>query len=334
MRISYQGTTRRQGLCAIALAVATLAGANMALAAPDSWPNRPIKMLIGFSAGGAVDNVGRQLAQGLGARLGQSVVVENKPGATGTLAGDAAAKSLPDGYTVLLGTQSTMLVAPAVYPKMPFRPMEDLAPISLVASVPLVLVVHPSVPVQNVKELIALARAQKGELAYASSGQGGPQHVASELLNQMAGVKMVHIPYKGESNALADVLGAQVTVMFGNLPTLLPSIRSGKLRAIAVSSLQRSDVAPDIPTVAESGLPGFEALTWFGLFAPVATPKPVIERLHREIVTSLADKEFQSKLRGQGLTLVGNDPAQFRSYMQTETVKWAKLVESAKIKPD
>ena len=334
MHASNKGLNRRHGLRAMAWAAAMLATAKPAWSTTDTWPGRPIKMLIGFSAGGAVDNVGRQLAQGLGARLGQSVIVENKPGATGILAGDATAKSLPDGYTVLLGTQSTMLVAPAVYPKMPFRPMDDLAPISLVASVPLVLVVHPSVPVHNVKDLIALARALKGELAYASSGQGGPQHVASELLNQMAGVKMVHIPYKGESNALADILGGQVTVMFGNLPTLLPSIRAGKLRAIAVSSLQRSDVAPDIPTVAESGLPGFEALTWFGLFAPAATPRPVIDRLHREVVSSLADKEFSAKLRSQGLTLVGNDPAKFRSYMQTETVKWAKLVESAKIKPD
>lgn len=334
MHASNKGLTRRHGLRAMAWAAATLAIGKQAWATTDTWPGRPLKMLIGFSAGGAVDNVGRQLAQGLGARLGQSVIVENKPGATGILAGDATAKSLADGYTLLLGTQSTMLVAPAVYPKMPFRPMDDLAPISLVASVPLVLVVHPSVSVHNVKDLIALARAQKGELAYASSGQGGPQHVASELLNQMAGVKMVHIPYKGESNALADILGGQVTVMFGNLPTLLPSIRAGKLRAIAVSSLQRSDVAPDIPTVAESGLPGFEALTWFGLFAPAATPRPVIDRLHREVVSSLADKEFSAKLRSQGLTLVGNDPAKFRSYMQTETVKWAKLVESAKIKPD
>lgn len=334
MQIPHPGMTRRQGLGALGAALAAAATGNAAWASTEAWPNRSIKLLIGFSAGGAVDNVGRQLAQGLGPRLGQTMIVENKPGATGILAGDATAKALPDGYTVLLGTQSTMLVAPAVYPKMPFRPMEDLAPISLIASVPLVLVVHPSVAVHNVKELIALARAQKGELAYASSGQGGPQHVASELLNQMAGVKMVHIPYKGESNALADVLGGQVPVMFGNLPTLLPSIRAGKLRAIAVSSLQRSEVAPDIPTVAESGLAGFEALTWFGLFTPAATPKPIIERLHREVVASLADKEFQAKLQAQGLTLVGNDPAQFRSYMQKETVKWARLVESAKIKPD
>jgi len=335
---SQKTITRRQGLCAAAAMTATVLWTGQpavaAAAASDGWPNRPIKLLVGFSAGGAVDNVGRQVAQALGPRLGQSMIVENKSGATGTLAADIAAKSAPDGYTLLLGSQSTMLVAPALYPKLPFRPMEDLAPISLIASVPLVLVVHPSVAVRNVKDLIALARAKKGELAYGSSGQGGSQHVAAELMAQMARVEMVHVPYKGEANALADLMGAQVTVMFGNLPTLLPAIRSGKVRAIAVSSPQRSEVAPDIPTIAESGLPGFEALTWFGLFAPAATPKPIIERLHREVVVSLADADFQLKMRGQGLTLVGNDPAQFRKYMQTETVKWAKLVESAKIKPE
>lgn len=333
MMTLFKNINRRDGLRAIAFAVATLT-TSATWASPEKWPARPMRMLIGFSAGGAVDNVGRQLAQGLGDRLGQSMIIENKPGATGILAADAVAKSAPDGYSLLLGTQSTMLVAPAVYPKMPFKPLEDLAPISLIASVPLVLVVHPSLPVHSVKELIALAREKNGALAYASAGQGGPQHVATELLNQMADIKMVHIPYKGEANAMADVMGAQVTVMFGNLPTLLPSIRSGKLRAIAVSSLERSDIAPEIPTVAEADLPGFEALTWFGLFAPTKTPAPVLERLYAEVVATLEDKKFQEKLSSQGLTLVGNTPDQFRKYMQTETVKWKALVESAKIKPD
>ncbi|MCZ2496478.1 tripartite tricarboxylate transporter substrate binding protein [Xylophilus sp. Kf1] len=291
-------------------------------------------MLVGFSAGGAVDNVARQLGQALGLRLGQPVIVENKAGATGTVAADVVAKAPADGYTTLLGTQSTMLVAPAMYPKLPFKPLEDLAPVSLVASVPLVLVVHPSVPVRTVKEFIDLARERKGEWVYASSGQGGPQHVAMELLAQTAGVQLVHAPYKGEANALADLMGSQITVMFGNLPTMLPAIKAGKVRAIAVSSLQRSDAAPDIPTVAESGLGGFEALTWFGVFAPRATPQPVIERLHKDIVDSLADKAVQAQMRAQGLTLVGNTPAQFRAYLQTETVKWAKLVESAKVRPE
>ena len=325
--------TRREGLLAALAGAATLASGLPAWAA-ETWPSRPVKLEVGFTAGGAVDNVARQMGLALGGRLGQSFVIENRAGATGTLAADYVAKSAPDGYTLLLGTQSTMLVAPAVYPKLPFKPLEDLVPVSMVASVPLVLAVHPSLPVHNVKELIALARAEKGELAYASSGQGGPQHVATELLKQMAGVDMVHVPYKGESLALNDAMGGQVKVMFGNLPTMLPVVRSGKLRAIAVSSLQRAEAAPDIPTVAESGLPGFEALTWFGIFAPQGTPAPVVKRLYSEVHASLGDPATADRLKAQGATLVGSDPEQFRKYMQTESVKWAKLVQSAKIKPE
>jgi tripartite-type tricarboxylate transporter receptor subunit TctC len=302
--------------------------------AAEKWPTKPIRLEVGFTAGGAVDNVARQMGQAMGARLGQSFIIENRAGATGTLAAAYAAKAEPDGYTLLLATQSTMLVAPAVYPNLPFKPLEDLVPVSLIASVPLVLAVHPSLPVHNVKDLIALAKAQKGQLAYASSGQGGPQHVAMELLKQMAGVDLVHIPYKGESLAINDAMGGQVKVLFGNLPTMLPIVRSGKLRAIAVSSLQRAEAAPEIPTVAESGLPGFEALTWFGIFAPKGTPAPIITRVYQEARASLNDPATAERLKAQGLTLVGSDPAHFRQYMQTESVKWAKLVASAKIRPE
>lgn len=325
--------TRRTGLGA-ALAGAFGLFTGLPARAADTWPTRPIKLEVGFTAGGAVDNVARQMGQALGARLGQTFVIENRAGATGTLAADFVAKSAPDGSTLLLGTQSTMLVAPAVYPRLPFKPLEDLVPVSLIASVPLVLAVHPSLPVHNVKELIALAKAEKGQLAYASSGQGGPQHVATELLKQMAGVDMVHVPYKGESLALNDAMGGQVKVLFGNLPTMLPVVRSGKLRAIAVSSLQRAEAAPDIPTVAESGLPGFEALTWFGIFAPRGTPAPVIQRLYGEVRASLDDAAAAERLKAQGLTLVGSDPEHFRQYMQAESVKWARLVQSAKIRPE
>jgi len=331
MKKPYSGTRRS---VVFALAAAGCGWLGVAAAASDAYPSKPVRMLVGFAAGGAVDNVARQLGQGLSQRLGQAVVIENKPGATGTIAAEAAAKSPGDGYTLLLGTQSTMLVAPSVYPKLGFKPLQDFVPISLVASVPLVLVAHPSVPARNIKELIELARSKDGGLMYASSGQGGPQHVASELLAQMAGIKLGHVPYKGEAIALNDVLGNQVPIMFGNLPTLLPHIRSGKVRAIAVSSLQRSEAAPDIPTIAESGLPGFEALTWFGVFAPISTPKPVVDRLLNDINQTLADPAAKGKLQAQGLTVMGNNPDQFRAYMKTETVKWAKLVESAHIKPE
>jgi tripartite-type tricarboxylate transporter receptor subunit TctC len=325
MKATFSNTRRSLML---ALAAAGCAWTCTAAAANDVYPAKPVRLLVGFSAGGAVDNVARQLGQALTTRLGQPFVVENKPGATGTIAAEVTAKSPADGYTLLLGTQSTMVVAPGLYPKLNFKPLEDFIPISLVASVPLALVVHPSLPVKNVKELIALARSKNGGLMYASSGQGGPQHVASELLASMAGVEMVHVPYKGEANALNDLLGNQVPIMFGNLPTLLPHIRSGKVKVLAVSSLQRAEAAPDIPTIAESGLPGFEALTWFGLYAPAGTPRPVVDRLVTAVTQSLA------KLRAQGLTIVGNNPDQFRAYMKTEMVKWGKLIETAHIKAE
>jgi tripartite-type tricarboxylate transporter receptor subunit TctC len=331
MKATFSNTRRSLML---ALAAAGCAWTCTAAAANDVYPAKPVRLLVGFSAGGAVDNVARQLGQALTTRLGQPFVVENKPGATGTIAAEVTAKSPADGYTLLLGTQSTMVVAPGLYPKLNFKPLEDFIPISLVASVPLALVVHPSLPVKNVKELIALARSKNGGLMYASSGQGGPQHVASELLASMAGVEMVHVPYKGEANALNDLLGNQVPIMFGNLPTLLPHIRSGKVKVLAVSSLQRAEAAPDIPTIAESGLPGFEALTWFGLYAPAGTPRPVVDRLVTAVTQSLADPAIKSKLRAQGLTIVGNNPDQFRAYMKTEMVKWGKLIETAHIKAE
>jgi tripartite-type tricarboxylate transporter receptor subunit TctC len=305
-----------------------------ALALADTYPSKPVKVFVGFSAGGAVDNVARLLSQGMAKGLNASFIVENRPGATGVIAAELAAKSPADGYNLLVATQSTMVVAPSIYPKMTVDPVADFTPVSLIASVPMVLVVHPSVPVHNVQELIAYAKRENGKLPYASSGQGGPQHVAAELFASMAKVSMVHVPYKGEANAIADLLGNQVPVMFSNLPPLLPHIRSGKLRALAVSSLQRSSVAPEIPTVAESGLPGFDAITWFGLFAPARTPQPIVDLLNAEVRKSLATAEVRDKLTQQGLTIVGGSSAELRNYMRQEVPKWAKLVRDANIKPE
>jgi tripartite-type tricarboxylate transporter receptor subunit TctC len=331
MKTTFSPTRRS---LVLALAAAGFAWSGAAAAADAAYPSHPVRLMVGFSPGGAVDNVARQLGQSLALKLGQPFVVENKPGATGTIAAEAAARAAPDGYTLLLGTQSTMVVAPGLFPKLNFKPLDDFIPISLVASVPLALVVNSSLPVKNVKELIELARSKNGGLMYASSGQGGPQHVASELLASMAGVKMVHVPYKGEANALNDLLGNQVPVMFGNLPTMLPYIHSGKVKVIAVSSLQRAEAAPDIPTIAESGLPGFEALTWFGLYAPAGTPRPVVDRLYTNVKQTLADPAVRKKLQAEGLTVVGSTPEQFRAYMKTEAVKWGKLIETAHIKAE
>jgi tripartite-type tricarboxylate transporter receptor subunit TctC len=305
-----------------------------AMAQADTYPAKPVKVLVGFSAGGAVDNVARLLVQSMGKNMGGSFFVENRPGATGIIAAEQAAKSPADGYSLLVATQSTMVVAPSMYPKMSFDPVDDFTPISLIASVPLVLVVNPALPVKNVQELIAYAKRENGRLAYATAGQGGPQHVAAELFASMAKVNMVHVPYKGEANAISDLLGNQVPFMFSNLPSLLPHIRSGKLRALAVSSLQRSSAAPEIPTVAESGLPGFEALTWFGLFAPAGTPQPLVAQLNAEVKKSLASPDVRGKLDQQGLTVVGGTSAELKAYMKQEVPKWGKLLRDANIKPE
>lgn len=326
---------RRRTLGALLATAATLACAlPVGAQAQDAYPNRSTTVMVGFSAGGAVDLVARQLGQALGKQFNQPYVIENRAGATGTIAAEAVARAKPDGYTLLLGTQSTMVVAPSMYPNLRFDPIKDFVPASLVASVPLVLVVHPSLPLHTVQDVIEYAKSRNGELTYASSGLGGPQHVSMELFNAMAGVKMVHIPYKGEANAITDLLGNQVPLMFSNLPTLLPHIRSGKLRAIAVSSLQRATSAPEIPTVAESGLPGFEALTWFGLYAPAGTPQDIVSRLEKGVKQALTDPELRARMAEQGATLEGRDSAAFRQYMQAESVKWGALIKKSGIKPE
>lgn len=327
--------TRRRTLRTLMAATMTMAcGLHGAALAQDAYPNRSTTVMVGFSAGGAVDLVARQLGQALSKQFEQPYVIENRAGATGTIAAEAVARAKPDGYTLLLGTQSTMVVAPSMYPNLRFDPIKDFVPVSLVASVPLVLVVHPSLPLHTVQDVIQYAKSKKGELTYASSGLGGPQHVSMELFNAMAGVKMVHIPYKGEANAITDLLGNQVPLMFSNLPTLLPHIRSGKLRAIAVSSLQRAPSAPEIPTVDESGLKGFEALTWFGLYAPAGTPQNVVSRLEQGVKQALTDSELRARMAEQGATLEGRDSAAFRQYMQAESVKWGDLIKKSGIKPE
>ena len=329
MTVKTSGITRRSFLT-----FALCAGLAPGLVLAGTYPDKPVKMLVGFSPGGAVDNVARLLSQSMSKSMGGSFIVENRPGATGIIAAEQTAKAPADGYTLLLATQSTMVVAPSIYPKMSFNPVTDFTPISLVASVPMVLVVGNGIPVKNVQELIAYAKKQKGGLTYASSGQGGPQHVAAELFASMAKLEMVHVPYKGEANAISDLLGNQVPVMFGNLPSMLPHIKSGKLRALAVSSLQRSPAAPDIPTVAESGLPGFETLTWFGLFAPARMPQPIVDRLNAEVKKSLAAPDVHAKLVQQGLTIVGGTSPELTAYMKQEVPKWGQLLKNANIKPE
>jgi len=322
-------STRRHTL---SLAAALLAAACLPAQAAG-FPDKPVKITVGFAAGGGADIVARQLGQQMGAQTGQSFIVDNKPGATGTIAATFVAKSPADGYNLFLGSQSTMLVAPAIYPKLQFDPVRDFTPISMLVSMPMVLVVHPSVPAKNVQELIALAR--KSDLAYASAGAGGPQHTAGELFANLAKVKLTHVPYKGEAPALTDAIGGQVPVMFSNLPAVMPYVQSGKLRALAISSTKRHPSYPDLPTVAEAGkLPGFEVLTWYGIFAPAGTAADAAKKLEAEAIAALKSKELSGKLAGQGFTVVGSTQQEFSAFMKAEVPRWGKLIQDANIRAD
>ncbi|MDB5859858.1 MAG: extra-cytoplasmic solute receptor family protein 30 [Ramlibacter sp.] len=322
--------TRRH---ALGTAAALIAATALPLHAAG-FPDKPVKITVGFAAGGGADIVARQLGVQLGLQTGESFIVDNKPGATGTIAASAVAHAPADGYTLFLGSQSTMLVAPAIYPKLPFDPVKDFTPVSMLVSMPMILVVHPSVPAKNLQELIALARGDKG-LAYASAGAGGPQHVAGELFASLARLKLTHIPYKGEAPALTDVIGGQVPVMFSNLPAVMPYVQSGKLRALAISSAKRHPAYPDLPTVAEAaGLPEFEVLTWYGLFAPAGTPAAVAKKLQDETISALKTRDLSAKLADQGFSVVGSNQQQFSAFMKAEVPRWGKLVKDANIRAD
>ena len=297
-----------------------------AAAAADAYPARPIRFVVAFPPGGGTDIIARSIAQKLSRRLAQQVVVDNRPGAGGNIGTDIVAKSAPDGYTMLMGSAGPLAINASLFASMPFDPVRDLAPVTLAASTPNVLVVHPSLRAATVKELIALARTRPGEINFASSGHGTPAHLAGELFNSMAGVKMVHVPYKGAAPALADLLGGQVQLMFSTMPPALPHVKDGKLRALAVTSLKRSRATPDLPTVDEAALPGFEANTWHGVVLPAGTPAIIITRLNREIVAILHLHEIVERLASQGAEPVGSTPEEFAAYIKSETVKWAKVV--------
>jgi tripartite-type tricarboxylate transporter receptor subunit TctC len=313
-------------------ATAVLAAAALPVQAAG-YPDKPVKIAVGFAAGGGAAIIARQVGTQMGALVGQSFIVDNKPGATGTIAATFVARSPADGYTLFLGSQSTMLVAPAIYPKLQFDPVKDFTPVSMLVSMPMILAVHPSVPAKNMQELIALAK--KGGLSYASAGAGGPQHVAGELFKAGLGLDITHVPYKGEAPALTDAVGGQVPVLFSNLPAVTPYVQSGKLRAIAVTSLKRHPSFPDLPTIAESAkLPDFEVLTWYGLFAPAGTPADVVKKLETEAIAALKSRELAGKVADQGFTIVGSTSQQFTDLMKSQVPRWAKLVKDAHIRAD
>ena len=316
----------------LALATAFAASAASALAQP--YPSQPIKMIVPFTAGGTTDILARTIGQKLGEAWKQPVIVENKPGAGGNIGADTVAKAKPDGYTLLMGTIGTQAINQSLYAKMPYDAAKDFAPITLVAIVPNVLLVHPSVPAKNVAELVALAKSKPGQLNFASSSTGGSPHLSGEMFKQMTGTDIVHVPYKGSAPAITDLLGGQVSMMFDNLPSGLPHVQGGKLRALAVTSAKRSPAAPDIPTIAESGVTGYEVDSWFGILAPAGTPKEIVAKLNAEIVKILQMPDVKERLAAQGAVPVGNTPEQFAEHIARETAKWAKVVKTSGAKVD
>jgi tripartite-type tricarboxylate transporter receptor subunit TctC len=314
----------------VAIAFAVLAPGAQA----QSYPDKPIRLVCPFPPGGAVDIASRAVAHELTQILGQPVTVDNRPGAGGNIGADIAAKSAPDGYTLLMTTSGIMAINPALYSKLPFDTIKDFAPVSMVVLLNNVLVVNPSLPVKSVKDLIALAKAQPGKLTYASSGNGTSIHLSGELFKSMTGVDMLHIPYKGSAPAITDLLGGQVDMMFDNIPSSLPQIKAGKLRALAVTGAKRSRLLPDLPTIAEAGVPGYDSYVWFGIVAPAGTPPAVIARLNAALAKAAATPAFRDRLTEQGYEVLSSTPAQMASNIRSEIAKWGKIVKASGARVD
>ena len=312
--------------------VSVVLAAMPPLATAQAYPAKPIRWISPWPAGGANDIFSRAIGQRIGESLGQQVLVDNRPGAAGTIGSDIAAKAPADGYTLVMGSSPTHAIAPALYPALPYDPLRDFSAVTLVGSVPNVLVLHPSVPAKTVKEFIAVAKARPGKLNFASTGNGTSQHLSAELFKFMAGLDMVHIPYKGTAPALTELVAGQVDLAFENMPALIPHIQAGRLRALAVTTTKRSAVMPELPTIAEAALPGYDASVWFGVFAPVGTPRPVIDRLHGEILKALQTQDLKSRMVAMGTDVSGMGPDDFSAYVRKEIPKWANLVKAAGVK--
>ncbi len=321
----------RNAFRAVSLAVAAVAAVPFTATAQPAWPAKPIRMLVGYAPGGPVDIVGRLTAQRLSELLGQSVLVENRPGAGATIAVEAVARAVPDGYTLLTAGGGELSIAPSIYPSLGYNPLKDLAPLGLIASSPLMLVVNPRVPVQDVKALVALVRGQPGRINFASSGSGSTAQLASELFASMTGTQIVHIPYKGAGPALADLVGGQVDMMFTGVSAALPFVRSGKLRALGVSGTRRLAALPDYAPVADA-VPGFEVITIYAMMGPSALPRDIVQRLNTELGRLVAEPGPRERLLALGAEPGGGTPEQVAAYIAREIPKWAKIVKAAKIK--
>jgi tripartite-type tricarboxylate transporter receptor subunit TctC len=305
-----------------------------AAASAQTFPAKPIRIVVTFPTGGAPDILARTISEKINPAWGQTVIVDNKPGAGGNIGAEFVARAPADGYTVVMGTVGTHAINGALFAKMPYDMVKDFAPVTLIASTPNLLVVNNDVPAKNLQELIALAKARPGQLTFGSPGIGTSVHVSGELFNSLAGVKTQHIPYKGRQFAIPDLLGGSITMMFDNMPSAIPVVREGKLRAIGVTSATRSPSAPEIPTIAEQGLPGFEATSWFAVFAPAGTPRPVVDQLHAEIVRIFNLPDVQAKMKTLGLDPILGGPAELARVQQVEIAKWAKVVRESGAKAE
>lgn len=324
----------KRRLLALSLPLPLLAAPLARTAFAQSWPDRPVRIVVPFPAGaGVLDIMARLLAQHLGPALGQQIVIDNRPGAGGTIGADVVAKAPPDGYTVLMGNPS-LVVNPFLMAKMPYDPMTDFIPLTLVNTAPLLLVAHPSLPANSVKELIALARAKPGELNYGSGGVGSTPFLATELFRSMANIDVTHVPYRGGAPALADLVAGQLSFMIENMPGTLPLVKSGKLKALGVTTAHRAALAPEVPTIAESGLPGYEVVGWNGLFLVKDTPPAIAGRLYEEVAKALRSASVKEQMAALGAEPGGNTPAEFTAFVRAESARWGKIIQDKGIKPE
>jgi tripartite-type tricarboxylate transporter receptor subunit TctC len=315
-------------LAALAAAATAATGAVHA----QSYPAKPIRMIIPFPAAGATDILGRAVGQKLAESLGQPVVIDNRPGAGGNIGAEMAARALPDGYTLLLGAITSHAISAGLYPRLAYKLETELVPVSLVGNVPHVLIVHPSLPVKGVKDVVALAKSRPGQLNWASQGNGTLSHLEMELFRRLAAIDVVHVPYKGSSFAMPDLIAGNTQLFFDSIPPALPQINAGRLRAIAVASSKRSPALPDLPTISESGLKGFEADNWFGVLAPEDTPKDIVARLNTEIVKVVGAADLRKRMIAQGAQLQGSTPAELAAIVKNDVAKWSKVIRDAGVK--
>ena len=303
-------------------------------AAAQGYPNKPLRLIVPFPPGGGNDILARTVGNGLAEIIGQQIIIDNRGGAGGLIGAETAAKSAPDGYTLLLASVGNLAFNPALYAKLPYDPIKDFAPVTLLATSAFIMVVHPSVPAKSVKELIALAKAKPGALNYASAGSGSSLHLTGEIFKLATMTDIVHVAYKGSAPALTDLIGNRVQIMFGTMPATLPQVKAGKLRALGVSGATRSTAAPDVPTIAEAGVPGFEVLNWYGIVVPTRTQTSVVQKLNRDLLTTLKSAQMLESFSAQGLDAAGGTPEKFSTLIKSELAKYAKVVKAANIQAE